>query len=648
MHNRNAALLAVMLLSTGCGDGNLDDDELVVPEGCNPIAFEHDCMLPFPSDVFLQVDESTASGKRVVVGEAAALRDVDGGVVDPLTLHPADGFSPGSQILALFAQGIDDEPLVGATDDVTLSSSNDSPTLLIDSATGERMLHLAETDPRAPDDARRALIIRPLTRLVDGRRYIVAVRRLTTPAGAMLPAPRGFGRLRDGRAGGGVLKPLADRYETDIFEPLEAAGVDRSELQLAWDFTTRSRHDATEDMLRVRELVMSHLDDNAIVAEVVDVVDTPDAFTARRIELQIQVPLYLQSPDPLALLHRDPDGRVSQNGTADVPFTVWIPNSVASASAGAPPARLMQFGHGFFGSRDEVNGFVVELADERGFVVVAADWWGMSEQDRIPVVDQLNADMSQGARFTDRLHQAMANFIAVAHVARTTLAEVSELDVGPAPLYGPDPLYYYGISQGGIAGGTYLGLSPHIDRGALSVGGSNLSLMMFRAQPFLAFLVFVGVRLPDPLDQQKFVTLSQSTFDRIDPLTYAPLVIDDPPNGGPDTRRLLLQIGIGDAQVPNLASHLHARALGPTLLHLTPAPRPLAGLEPTAGPPDSAIVEFDFGIDPLPGETALPPTSDTEAHEGVRRLDAANEQLHRFFQPDGLVEHTCDGPCDPE
>jgi hypothetical protein len=81
---------------------------------------------------------------------------------------------------------------------------------------------------------------------------------------------------------------------------------------------------------------------------------------------------------------------------------------------------------------------------------------------------------------------------------------------------------------------------------------------------------------------------------------------------------------------------------------LSPAPRPIAGLPTSPGPVERAIVEFDFGIDPLPGAQALPPSVDNEAHEGVRRSESAKEQLHRFFMPDGLVEHTCDGVCDPE
>jgi len=60
-------------------------------------------------------------------------------------------------------------------------------------------------------------------------------------------------------------------------------------------------------------------------------------------------------------------------------------------------------------------------------------------------------------------------------------------------------------------------------------------------------------------------------------------------------------------------------------------------------------VEFDFGLEPpLAGDQATPASSSNDAHEGVRRLPAAIEQLDRFFAPDGRVEHTCDEICDPE
>ena len=520
--------------------------------------------------------------------------------------------------------------------------------MILDVETGERVLHFAELDPRATEDDRRALVLRPMVRLKNETRYIVAIRGLIDAQGEAIPPPEAFKRLRDGRTALDFdLEALSDRYETDIFDPLEAAGIARGGLQLAWDFTTQASEEPTVDMLAVREQIIAYYAANTPAIQVVSVEDQPEGeeHTFRRIELTLTVPLFLDNPEPYGSLTRDADGNVIQNGTVDVPFTVLVPMSVANRPAGSAPVRVMQFGHGFFGGRGEIHSFADSLADERELIVVAADWWGMTEEDRDVVGATLVEDTSNLMRFTDRVHQGMANFIALGYAATGPLAELPEL-VDAGGRYDPSTLYYYGISQGGILGGTFMGLTPLIDKGILSVGGAVFSFMMFRARPFLPFLALLSAVTQDALDQQKITVMTQTAWDRIDPITYAPWVLESPLESGPATRQVLLQIGIGDDQVPNFASHLHARALGvPSLL---PRPRDIPALEATEGPAPSAMVEFDFGIDPLPGIDAVPPTQETEAHEGVRRLDAAKEQLDRFFQPGGVVENTCDGACDPE
>lgn len=637
------------LVTAGCG-GDAEPAPtapLEIPEGCNPIAFEHDCLLPYPSDVFVVDDPSLPSGRRVALPEPAWLVTNKGKGIDPHALYPEDGFSPGSQLLATFAQAIADEPLVGWADDYADSLGDQSPTVLLDPDSGERVPHFAEVDPRATDDAQRALVIRPLVRLAEEKRYVVAIRGLTDPAGEPVAAPRGFARLRDGTAQHERLTALSSHYDEAIFAPLEAAGVPRSELQLAWDFTVRSRQNIAGDMIEIRAQTLAALQTEPLAVSVVSAEDDPDEHTARRIEATVEVPRFIEANEPMAPLLRDEEGEVMQDGTFEVPFTIWIPNSVADLGPSDPPARLMQFGHGFFGGRHEVDGFINELADERGFVVVAADWWGMTEADRIPLTDALVANTAEALRTTDRVHQAMANFIVLA-AARSTIVDLPEVaELGPSPTFATEEIYFYGISQGHILGGTYLSLSPAIERGALGVGGANFSLIMFRARPFLAFLAILNAVVSSKLDQQKFAVLAQATFDRVDPLSYAPLFLDDPLAGSPAERHLLMHHGIGDAQVPGVSAHLHARSLGLSLLE--PTPREVFALPGVEAPFDgSALVEFDFGTDPLPEAQAIPPTEDTEAHEGVRRLDAAKEQLDRFLRPGGVIEQTCDGPCDPE
>jgi hypothetical protein len=240
----------------------------------------------------------------------------------------------------------------------------------------------------------------------------------------------------------------------------------------------------------------------------------------------------------------------------------------------------------------------------------------------------------------------MVNFIAMIYAAQGPLLERTELQIGPQPLYDPDNIYFYGNSLGGILGGTYAALSPNIERLVLGVGGAGMTFIMFRSGSCIELIGLIQTYIPDPLDTQKFSALLQTGFDRMDPITYAPNVLNHPLPNSPASRHILMHMGIGDTQVPNLSTHLHARAMG--VGHLQPAPHEIPGLEKVSEPADSALVEFDFGIDPLPGILAIPPPDGNEVHDGVRDLDAVNRQIDLFFQPDGRIEHTCDGVCDPE
>ena len=453
--------LPLALALTACGDDETSpkgEPPLTVPEGCNPLfaevadeatgALRGDCLLPFPSDVF----RTTASGApSVVVPEVAQVRFEDV-PVDFLSFHRPDGFSVGTPILAVLPAPIDPEPLVFWTGDIARSTTPASPTVLVDAETGALVPHFAEIDPRASlTPERQALIIRPLDRLAPGRRYVVGLHGLKKEDGTVMDAPAGFASLRDDNgARHPALQALSPRYEAEIFPVLAAAGVPKGDLVLAWDFTTRSEAYATTDLIGVRDDLLaraSSLPPPVVVSEEID----PSPHVARRIEMTMTVPLYVDSAMPGAALV-GPGGQSS--GTAEVPITVWIPPSVEDRAPGSPPARLLQFGHGFFGDRSESDGFPAQLADEEGFVVVAADWWGMSADDRGVVIDKLVSDPANTLLFTERLHQGMANFLALAHHAQNTMLALPELQIGGEPAYDASSVYFYGISMGHILGGT--------------------------------------------------------------------------------------------------------------------------------------------------------------------------------------------------
>jgi hypothetical protein len=633
----------------GSSDGSADSSPPVAP--CNPLAEELDCLLPFPSDFFLKSDPTLPSGHRVVIPEAALPVPVRGrGPLDFSRTVTSDGFSPGSQILAMLPGAIDGSSLAGYVprepEKALRSLDADSPTVLVEVLTGRKVAHIAELDVRAPRPARQALIIRPLERLIAGETYAVGISSLRDLSGSAIEPSPGFKALRDGTPSEDA-RLIAARETADavLFPALAAAGKERSSLQLAWAFTVGSDQNLRGDLLRIRGLAMEAMRTTPPEIAIDSVEFDTSPRVARLIRGRITVPLFLESSELAAAIYRGADGRAAQNGTTEVPFVAVIPNSVV---AGGSPARLLQFGHGFFGSSDEATeGYVTEFADRFGFVVIAMNWWGMSTDDLPALIRDILNDTSLALRFTDRVHQAMVNLMAIAG-ARAALAELEPFRVDGNALVDPSQVYFQGISQGHILGATYAAISPDIQKAVLTSGGANFSTLMFRARPFLGFLGIIASAVPDALDQQKFATLSQFVFDRIDPYTYSAFLLGNDLDGSRMNRQILMQMGVGDSEVPNLGSELHARAAGLQVLQPSPvATPPLMSIAEGSGA-ESAFALYDFQVDPFPSVTPAPADVGNRVHNDLRGLTASMRQLDAFLRPGGRVEQFCDGLCDPE
>jgi hypothetical protein len=632
--------------------------DLEVPPGCNPIAFEHDCLLPYPTDFFRAPDPTTATGSRVALTPEAQLVTSGGGVMDPLAAVPPDGFSRYPVILAYFGADLDASALAryGDPDGV---AGTPAQTLLLDTVDGAPVPHFAEVDERPNAGGRRALFIRPYAPLAAERRYVVALRGLTFEGGAPVAAPSGFEALRSGVAAGHpVLGPLQERYDAEVFPEIEAAGWERESLVLAWDFTTGSDLGPKADLLAMRAKAMDHFE-AAPPTPTLELVEEGPDFTgklpsdfadrvARRVHGTLEVPLFLEAPGPVSRIHRGADGLPEANGTTAVPFVLLITQGAMDRIAAGEAPRLLQFGHGFFGGTGEVeDSQVFRTADALGLVVAATSWWGMTSEDVGYVAQDIIGEPSELLRFTDRVHQAMVNQMALSEALMGPLRAAPELQVDGAPAWSEAPPAFYGLSQGHILGGTFAALSPHIERAVLGVGGAGFTFIMSRARPFDSFLDLIGFQLADPLDAQKLIALLPTTLDRIDPLTWAEHFATSPLDGAPATRRVLLQLGIGDTQVPTYAGHLHARALGVPLALDAPRDVPLLpSVAPGEGGLDtSGLIETDYGIDPEPTEANAIPKVETCVHEDLRTRESTEAQIDLFLGPAGVLGTTCDGPC---
>lgn len=655
MSPRIALAAAALVALVACSDSGSSADApppaappgpLVVDDGCQPllagaakdeISPQGTCLLPYPSDFYL-------TGGRVTLPPAAKPKKKDGTPADPHDVVVQDGASMIPTIVATLPGKIERDGLPGVLDDPGPSMQASSPTILMRADDGSFVPHYVDVPDRAPvEEERKPIVIRPIRPLEPKTRYVVALRGVALEGGGRAAPAEGFRRLRDKETGDRALDALGARYDADVFGPLEKAGVPRGELQLAWDFTTGSAERPIADLVRIRERTLAWLAANTPAVKIVS--STPGNDTIFRIvKGTVQGPLFLTEAKPGALLVRDDQGLPEENGTTQIPFEVVIPKSVHDTGVAG---RALAYGHGFFGGTDELEGAGGKaIGNTIGAVLFGVEWWGMSKPDLGTVASTLTEHPEHVADFAERVEQAMANWMVLTAAIRGPMKDVAELMDAGKLVYDPSHVYYFGASQGHILGGTMVALDPDIARAVLNVGGGGFTHIMPRSANFGPFALLIGGAFDEALVTQTFVAMFQPLLDRIDPISFAPLVSARPLPGSPTDRRVLLQTGLGDPAVPNLASFLHARALGAK--QTVPAPAKIPLLETTPGnEPITTITLFDYGIDtsgyaePLP----LPPN---KVHDTLRTNPAAMRQMDAFLKPDGVSIQPCDGPCDPE
>lgn len=654
---------------------------LEIPEGCQPLAADLQCGLPFPSDHFTVADSSMPSGRRVEITGKAELQTSEGRNGDITDFIAQDGFSRTAPIVWTFGVGVDAESLPDISADPAATTAAGAPIALIRASDGARVPFFVDIDVRATDPSRQALTMRPLIQLDEDARYVVAISGVVGVDGD-IPVPEGFRRLREGAAAVGddpILKPELERYEKDVFPIIDDAGIARADLQLAWDFSTGTDRSVMSDMLRARELVLAELQQTPAIVEV-EAVFEGDAVarlfedrpqnTWRFVELRITGPRVVETDQAGTLLYRDESGQVALNGTTTFDVSVVIPASVRDGF-NAGPALL--YGHGFFGRRDEVEfGSTRHIADQAGRVLFGLDWVGMSIEDVGVVSGGIGNEVSEALRFGERVPQAMMNWIVLSELIENgglddVSASVGGADVavfrrpasGPgtgveggvnnanAPVVVGGDTAFLGISQGHILGGVQAALNARIRKVILQSGGASFSHMMFRARPFEGFLFFLNLSVPDPLDQQMLAAQLQRGFDRFDPSVYAPYVRDQALDGGPDNghegRQILLSTARGDSQVPNLGTFLHARYLKIPFIEPSAIAAPF-GLDEQDAPQASGLYVYDMGIDPSFEKDATFP-EENDVHGALRSTTESVAQMRAFLRDGAIIDPCAPGGC---
>ena len=621
--------LLLALLSCGASQAVLD------PRGdCDPVDPSR-CLLPFPSSFFLDDDASAPTGYRVAFGPTSLpVHDDDDVQLRPDDWNRKDGFSTLTPILSYLGE-VDEAQLPGHTD-IGASLADGSLTVLVNADTGERVPHWAELDRTHLEGERHVLVVRPAVILEHDTHYVVGLRGLVDPDGVLLPAPDGFVALRNGLDSDDhdVLRQR-ERFESVVFPTLEAAGVDRSELQLAWDFHTVSEENALSEARWVMDDARERrgVDGPAYKIDEVQEHDCSDGGVGRTLWGTFTAPLYVDSEESPARFRRDAEGTLQPpSRTKEVEFLARVPCSLLAHPA---PSPILQYGHGLLGNKDEAEAsYLSHLIDEEGWVLVATSWDGLRDEDVGPILVLFSTDASDFAAIPERSLQGMTQASGLLHLATTGLADDPNLIVDGVHLIDPNRRYFYGNSLGGIYGAAYVSMEPMLERGAYGVVGTPFSLLLPRSINFDGFRVLLQQEFEDERDLPILLGLFDMLWEPAQAGGW--LHVTDKP--------ALMQVAIGDPQVSTLGAGIMARTLGANTV--APETRPVWGVsEAEPGFSGSALVEWYYpDVAEEPAE-AVPVDDENNPHGRPRREPEAIDQL-RDFLVDGVVNQYCDGVCE--
>ncbi|MEZ4299910.1 MAG: hypothetical protein R3B70_33485 [Polyangiaceae bacterium] len=490
--------------------------------------------------------------------------------------------------------------------------------------------------------------MRPAVILREGARYIVALRGLKKKDGSDVRSSDAFVALRDKLAEGTPVADRVDRFE-EIFQLLGDAGVERESLQLAWDWVTASDKALHAPLLHMRDEAFAQLGDASPVFEVNEIetyteAENPDiAFEVRG---TFEVPDYTTKikvgPQDAYVLNWGEDGLPHQTGVYKAEFRARIPRSAASGE----PHGVVLHGHGLNGTHGQIRAKQFdEMANKEKVVIVGCNMIGMSSEDVSTILELLN-DLSDFRALADRLHQGVLDHAFLARGMKTGFDKIPEV-AASGLVIDPEKIWYNGISQGGIYGGTHMAVSLDITRGHLGVPGNNYSTLLQRSSDFGPFFVILGFIYGDARQQQVALSAIQCLWDRTDPVSHYRHISEDPYPGTPK-HSVLLASAKGDWQVALITNEIAARSdvgvalmpgYGKEVSLVTPTPYPHTG---------SGLVNYDFG-NPWPAAGNKPPNDDVgDPHGKPRQLEWHTQQMMHFYRTGELID-VCGGDgCTPD
>jgi hypothetical protein len=434
-----------------------------------------------------------------------------------------------------------------------------------------------------------------------------------------------------------------------MFDALAAAGVDKRELVLAWDFVTVSDEFIRSDLQTMRAAALPAIGADGANVTFTTTPSTPPAFP-RRYTGTFTSPSFLTDGEADAsVMRRDAQGLPMLQGTYDARFAAIVPACMEALPPDQLPRPVVVFGHGLFGSAAGYldDGFVAGIAEQNCITIIAGDFIGLTER-QLAIAPLAVNDFNKGPQIADKLAQSIIDFIALESAVRGPMAQSPAFKVGDQPVIDPSKVYYVGGSLGGIMGNTFMAYDPKITRGVLAVPGGNWSMLLERSTAWSLLLGIHQGAYPDAEVHQLNLALAFGMgLEPVDPMTTAAHVLKDPLFDNP-VKDILIWYAIGDSLVTNISTEMIAREMGIPLLG--PSVKTPWNLTAMTGPSPSGIVVYDEKREPLPYETNQP-QEDNGTHSGVNRRPAVMRQLQKFLLSPFEASQECRvgataAPCD--
>ena len=644
-----------------------------VGDQCDPLDTT-ECCLPFPSFHHLVPDNTTVTGWRVNL-RGNTMPPLKGGMeIDATFLNKLDGFSTMAPLL-FYLDGLkeaheaaNNTVRLQGHEDIELSVTNRSITLLIDMSTQTLVPHSAEIDYL--DAVRPLVLVFPAQPLQHNTHYSLAVIGATDSHGKLLPQTPGMKSLFKGKT---LDAQRFDRFRNKILPALKIAAPwapeDSSEIQLLFDFQTISAESQLGPVRKVRDATINIISNTSwgkwndhvrLIRTVDGVCSRNGTQIARTIHAELDVPWFIKgfgAGHRIAKLDMSAVESRVPTTMGSAKFVVHVPCSVRAAAINAKNATtlraIMDYGHGLFSSRDEASeDYLQKMANDEGYLIMAMDWRGMSSYDLPMVIKTLMAEPSLFHAVRDNLIQGYANKYALQHFSRNGMLEMEWLQFHngfnrdrPIPTFQNTmpASVYYGNSQGGILGAGYVALSGPtklIDRAILGAPGTPFALVMSRSLDFSGYDTLLLLNFYTNRHIRILLYLTQMAWDSVEGSGVL---------AGPKTEdwpRMLLQAGLGDPIVPSLAAEALARGLGAYILPGNP--REIFGLsigDPASNSslgPNITLTEMYYEREyaSLPADDRFAPRNDV--HICVRREEKFINQIKEFVNTGRVVDPCLD------